>query len=538
MFDCRNDKSSGNKVRRALPAAFLGVLLTAAAAAGPSGVVAQGGGINSLGVVYADGRQTEDIPLRKVEESSSELYISAYDLARIFKATKYWKPGQRKLVLRIKNRRYLFTLDTRVVTVDEQPVLLRVPVRYSEGSVMIPVEFIQQILAREDPGRVDFDSRRLVLTIGAPRYNVTSIEFEDTGKGTRAILTMKEELLYHVDNETPGLLRLKIYGGRLNTLKFSATEGRGLFKRVRAEQTEYDAYLFFQVEKSASRFKVEFLGPEPEGEARRLAIYLEEGDLPEIPEADYAGRKIVEMMRSASPGYGGFEIKKVVIDPGHGGSDSGRISEGGIAEKDVNLELSGMLKDMMVERLGVEVFLTRRTDRLIPLHQRGEIANVKEADLFISVHCNGWFHPDAGGFETFFLAPARNEEESRQAKEENSSIKFENPGLDPESMEELDFILWDMVQNEFINESSELAEIIQKKLDRVLDIRNRGVRQAGLRVLKGLKMPGVLVEVAFLSNPAEERLLRSEKFRRRVCEGIVEAVREFSSTGVVEEAER
>jgi N-acetylmuramoyl-L-alanine amidase len=86
-------------------------------------------------------------------------------------------------------------------------------------------------------------------------------------------------------------------------------------------------------------------------------------------------------------------------------------------------------------------------------------------------------------------------------------------------------------QNEFINESSELAELIQKKLDAVLDIKNRGVRQGGLHVLKGLQMPAVLVEVAFLSNPREEALLMDDEFRRRVCEGIVEAIREFSARG-------
>ena len=96
----------------------------------------------TLGVVYADGRQTEDISLFRLERGSDELYISVFDLARIFKATKYWSPGVRKLVLRIDVHRYLFTLDTRVVLVDDEPVLLRVPVRYVDGSVMIPLEFI------------------------------------------------------------------------------------------------------------------------------------------------------------------------------------------------------------------------------------------------------------------------------------------------------------------------------------------------------------------------------------------------------------
>ncbi|MCD6379374.1 N-acetylmuramoyl-L-alanine amidase, partial [bacterium] len=343
-------------------------------------------------------------------------------------------------------------------------------------------------------------------------------------------------LLYHVDNETPGLLRLKIYGGKLNTLKISATDGKGLFKRVRAEQAEYDAYLFFEVEQNARRFRVEFMGSAHEdSNERKLVIFLEKGELPEIPDADFAGRKMVEILRESAGEYKNVEIRKVIIDPGHGGADCGRISESGVEEKQVNLEISKMLKQMLIERLGVEVVLTRRTDKLISLDRRGEIANIQKGDIFISIHCNGWVHQDAGGFETFFLAPARNDEENHQARQENSSIKFENPEHDPEKLEELDFILWDMVQNEFINESSDLAEIIQKSLDDKVNIRNRGVRQAGLRVLRGLKMPAVLVEVAFLSNPREEKLLLNNQFRRKVCEGIVEAVRKFGAKGITAE---
>ena len=153
------------------------------------------------------------------------------------------------------------------------------------------------------------------------------------------------------------------------------------------------------------------------------------------------------------------------------------------------------------------------------------------SSIFVSIvrRCNGWFHPDAGGFETFFLSPARTEDESRLAREENASIQFENPGLSPEEADDLDFILWDMVQNEFITESSELAELIQQELSEVLDIRNRGVKQAGFKVLKGIQMPAVLIEAAFLSNPEEERLLQDPDFQRRIVRGIVEGIRRFQN---------
>lgn len=483
-----------------------------------------------LGVVYADGRQTEDVALFKVERGSDELYFTAYDIARIFKSTKYWNPGSRKLVLRIDVHRYMFTVDTRVVVVDEDPILMRVPVRYREGSLMIPLEFISEILTPRTVENVELDEERLVLTIGSPDYNVTDLTFAEGDEGSKAVLLLTEELLYHVDSETPGLLRLKIYGGRLNPLKFNIPEGKGLFNRVRAEQTDHDSYLFFDVKRTAARFRVEFETDSFEpGREKRLVIFLSEGELPDIPEVDFAGKRMLEILDDTSPKRETVPIRTIAIDPGHGGVDNGRVGPGGVLEKDVNLELSLLLRDRLVAELGVDVVITRVEDELVAFNQRVSVANAAKADLFISIHCNGWYHPDAGGFETYFLAPARTEEEAQLARVENASLRFENPDLPPEAVDDLDFILWDMIQNKFINESSEFAELIQKELSKFLEIRNRGVKQSVLRVLKGLQMPAALVEVAFLSNPREEKLLIDTDFQENVVRGIVEAVRRFQN---------
>ncbi len=488
----------------------------------------------TLGVVYADGRQTEDVALAKLEKQSEELFVSAYDLARIFKATKFWNPGNRKLVLRIGNHRYLFTIDTRAVVVDEGPVLLRVPVRYDAGSIMIPLEFITGVLAPRSVEKITLDEKLFLLSIGSPEYNVTGIELLDDKDGTRAILTLTEELLYHMDSDTPGILRLKIYGGRLDPLEITRPEGKGLFNKVRAEQMERDAYLFFDIKKSVRRFRMEFESGEPaaagEGKApKKLVLFLERGKLPQIPEADFAGKKIVEMLDGGARRKIIEPVRKIAIDPGHGGFDNGRVSPSGVFEKNVNLEIATLLRGRLVEELGVEVVMTRTGDELVPFDQRIETANTAGTQLFISIHCNGWFTSDAGGFEIFFLAPPRTVEEEQLARDENASAVYENPHLKNEGGDDIDFILWDMVQNEFINESSDLAEMIQLEMSKSLEIRNRGVKQAGLRVLKGLTMPGVLIEVGFLSNPKEEKLLLDNEFRDKVAENIVEAVRKFQS---------
>jgi N-acetylmuramoyl-L-alanine amidase len=497
------------------------VLGTAARANDPDRVDPE----RTLGVVYGDDRATEDVPLYRLAEPSEELFISAYDLARVFRATRYWNADARKLVLRIESHSFLVTIDTRVVIVDDEPVLMRIPVSYANGSVMIPLEFVSSILAPMTLEEIDLDEERLVMTIGSPRYNITSVDFEEGEEGTTAVLALTEELLYHVDSETPGLLRLKVYGGRLNALKINATEGRGLFNRVRAEQTEHDAYLFFDVEKTAESFRVEFSGPTGES-TRRLVIHLEKGDLPEIPDVDFAGRRMTEILDDTRK-TGGREVVKVAIDAGHGGIDKGKVGPTGLMEKEVNLDIAMRLRDLLVSDYNMEVVMTRTEDVLVPLMRRAEIANSEGADIFISLHCNGWFHPDAGGYETFFLSHAKTEEATRLAMEENASMQFEGSGVSAEELDDLGFMLWDMVQNEFVTESSELAELIQRELSDAVDIRNRGVKQAGLIVLKGCRMPAVLVESAFLSNPQEERLLADKRFREEVARGIAEAIQRY-----------
>ncbi len=510
-------------------------LLIAAAAAGadfaPAADALAAPPPKSLGVVYSDGRPTEDVPLAKLERESEELFVSAFDLARIFKATKFWNPDNRKLVLRVGSHRYLFTLDTRVVVVDETPVLLRVPVRYADGAVMIPLEFITGILAPRSALKIELDSSRLLLSIGVPEYNVTGIEIAEDRAGTRAVLTLTEELLYHMDSETPGILRLKIYGGRLDPIQFTIPAGKGLLNRVRAEQTEQDAYLFFDVKRSVSRFRVEFeTGPGAAGgaPARRLVLFLERGALPEIPQADFAGRKLTEMLDEGARRAIVEPVRTIAVDPGHGGANNGRVSRSGFLEKDVNLAIALSLRDRLMQELGVDVVMTRTEDVDVSFEQRVETANAAGAQLFISIHCNGWYTPEAQGFEVFFLAPPRTEEEERLAREENEAGRRPGPRA-AEGAGDIDFILWDMVQNEYITESSDLAEMMQREMAKSLDIRNRGVKQAGLYVLRGLSMPAVLVETAFLSNPKEERLLQSAEFRDRVVEAIVGAVRAFQS---------
>jgi len=216
----------------------------------------------------------------------------------------------------------------------------------------------------------------------------------------------------------------------------------------------------------------------------------------------------------------------IVLDPGHGGEDTGAKGPGGVLEKDVVLEISKKAAAWLRQD-GFKVILTREEDVFIPLGERTALANQKGADLFISIHANAAKRKQASGSETYFLSQAKNDEARAVAALENASLRFERPEIEVESTDDLDFILLDLVQSEFLKESQNLAALIQDKLERHLPIPNRGVDQAGFFVLNKAYMPAVLVETAFISNSNEAKLLRKDSFQEKLARAIAEAVAQF-----------
>jgi N-acetylmuramoyl-L-alanine amidase len=224
--------------------------------------------------------------------------------------------------------------------------------------------------------------------------------------------------------------------------------------------------------------------------------------------------------------------KLVVIDAGHGGPDNGMTGPIGnnppwFVEKDVTLSVAKKLEAVMRAR-GYDVLMTRTTDTLIALYDRGRIANANHGDLFISIHCNApGYNTAAGarerGFETYFLAEAKTEGERRVQDMENESVKFETGANAPKG-DPLSFIITDMAQNEHLRESSDLAQTIQDGLIEVHPGPNRGVQQANFAVLRGSYMPAVLVEIGFGSNQSEATYLTDQANQRALARNIADSI--------------
>ena len=213
-------------------------------------------------------------------------------------------------------------------------------------------------------------------------------------------------------------------------------------------------------------------------------------------------------------------LRTVVIDPGHGGLETGAKGKFGNLEKDITLAISLKLKALIEKDMGFEVVLTRDRDVDVSNENRSAIANNRKAGLFISIHANGSVQRKAAGSETFFLSLNATDEETRRlAYLENNSPELQSR-IDPSSDDDLMMILWDMAQNAYIKESSRLAELVQGELDAMLGTRNRGIKQAPFRILTGVACPAVLIEAAFISNPDEEQKLASDEFQAKVAEAI------------------
>jgi N-acetylmuramoyl-L-alanine amidase len=224
----------------------------------------------------------------------------------------------------------------------------------------------------------------------------------------------------------------------------------------------------------------------------------------------------------------------VVVDAGHGGPDNGMTGPIGapvtLYEKDVTLAIAKKLGRELRER-GLKVVFTRTTDTLIALSDRGRIANQAGGDLFISIHVNaanlGWRDPAASrGFETYFLAEAKTEDARRVERMENEAVRFET-NADVAKSDALGFILSDMKQNEHLRESSELAELIQGRLAGMHPGPNRGVKQAGFRVLVTAFMPSVLVEIGFGTNRNEAAYLNDGRNQSAIARAIADAAVEY-----------
>lgn len=400
-----------------------------------------------------------------------------------------------------------FGTDSRFGVVKDDLIEMPVPPVTIDNRPFVPWQFFQGFLIRSSGLDAVWDPTARLLQIHPGQTAAVGVQVSVANvQGiSKVVLTLSAPAEYAIVKE-PGAY----------TVRF-----RSAIKVPYAEQTHEDPNVA-RTSFAGNDLRIQLTATDVVGDAYRLEnpfrIVLD------LRKGAVGGPGTPQPLSSSKP----FEapgIHTIVIDPGHGGKEVGAIGPAGLMEKDATLAVCKRLAAALEARLKTRVILTRNDDAVVPLDQRTAIANQYHADLFLSVHMNAAIVKGAHGAETYFLSlDASDKLAERAAEVENASARnLAAPG----SSSDLKLILWDLAQQDYLNESSRLAQAVQEEMNRITGIQNRGVKQAPFKVLVGATMPAALVEVAFITNPDEESKIKSDAFQKTVVDALTTAVERY-----------
>lgn len=320
---------------------------------------------------------------------------------------------------------------------------------------------------------------------------------------------------FHAEEIADGVIQLTLFRTDASAARTDAMSGS--VRTVRIEQDGTHARV--RIEVTPGTFVVPQAYPDRDSDDLLLALtYATRPVVAPAPRTGENGAKYVSQER--------WRLDCIVIDAGHGGRDPGAVHHG-VRESDVNLSIALRLGRLIEDNLGVRVVQTRTTDRFVELAERGRIANRSCGKLFVSIHGNAAYNPNAHGTETFFLGLARTESARRVMERENSVIALESDPSLYSGMDEAALIMHTMAHATYLRKSEQLAALIEEQFASHAGRRSRGVHQAGFKVLWSASMPAVLVETGFISNAEEARMLASASGQQLIAESIYRAIREF-----------
>lgn len=415
------------------------------------------------------------------------------------------------LTLRIGETEVVIGIGSPIVTIGESIVSLPQPTAPGEGGVQVPIEFLQRTYGDLLGFSFDWRPETARLTIskrGAREFSV-SVNVVHIQGVTTVVLQFPETPSYRV-NRQAGRIEIQMLGDRLVAPATPPAVQDPLVQGVTVGPQQVLVQLVAGAEAESyileNPFRLVF------DVSRQSAV----STAPTRPQT-----APVERTRG---------VRTIVIDPGHGGTETGAIGPSGIHEKELTLILARDLEALLESSLPVRVVLTRNEDANLPHDTRAAIANQNQADLFISIHLNSSLGSGAHGAETYFLST-----EAKNVRETQAAADHEGPGTedaatgDGVASDDLEFILWDLAQTEHLVESQRFANLVQRELNQALQLKDRGVKQAPFRVLKGAAMPAVLVELGFINNPEEEKKLQDSAYRTELIEALARAVTRYKA---------
>lgn len=417
------------------------------------------------------------------------------------------------LTLTLDQTTIVIGVGSAVITVGENIESLTQPPVLGDGLIQVPIDFLRKtygdILGYSFDWRPEI-SRLLIGRRGEREISVMTDVVHQQGI-TTVVLQFSEVPRYRLDRQ-PGVVAVQMVADRLAVPFQQAPVADPLVQSVAVTPQQIRVQVVPGVEVESYVLENPY----------RLVLDVHQPSSVEVPST-------TPVRPQLPPG-----VRTIVIDPGHGGTETGAIGPSGIQEKELTLILARDL-EARLEQLGIRVVLTRNEDANLPHDNRTAIANQNQADLFISIHLNSSLGSGAHGAETYFLSTEASDARAAQAAAAENRAPApgaEGAPADPgtqQALEDLELILWDLSQSHHLAESQRFANLVQGELNQALQLRDRGVKQAPFRVLKGATMPAVLVELGFISNPDEEKKLQDPEYRAALIGSLARAVQRYKA---------
>ena len=492
---------------------------------------------------YAEGRKTllltsgskDTVSLRGMD-SSSVLFVSLKDLAGALKLTGVENTTVGKYEIRLPHHRVKCTkgnpflvitdLSTNTATVYQLPR----SVIAESGLYFVPLETFVSVLQLLWPDHLSYDYDTETLQTGASiastTFDITGVRIEPKLNGyLLTILATRPlgdvEAWLKPDGEK--WLFVTVANARADTSALSRLKPMGAIRQILTFQSPTSVQLTFKVAPDVVSADVV---NEPGTDNLMVALHTQSA-----AEQAELERKRQELIReNLEKDRSRWKLDVIVIDAGHGGKDPGTIGVGKTKEKDITLGIALKLGKLIEKNLkDVRVVYTRKTDKFVELYRRTQIANEAGGKLFVSIHCNSTRRKPSrqNGFEIYLLRPGKTEDAIEIAERENSVIQLEDDKDRYQQLTEDNFILYTLHQSAFMKYSERFAAIAASRMAKHLRIKNSGVKQAGFYVLVGASMPNVLVETGYLSNPKEEKVLRSRSGQERIAEALFNGIKEY-----------
>lgn len=495
-------------------------------------------GTESLTVFRSNSARSVRVPLRSKHKTA---FVNARELAEALNYNTYFNDEKKKLVLYLPQNKVILTGNNPFVIIDGKTLQIPIFTLLDGNDIFVPLVYLVPLINRYANLNLNYDNTRQVLRIGEGRYNIAGVDVDAKENGV--VIRIRTSKVFKKGEMTVDMrynwMHVDLYGGNADTELIAKTPAAGPVREVKAFQFETLLSVAFRLSKEP--LSKEIYQDESAGEVVVVLRYKEQITASVPPEKAEIDSPILENDTALSDNNDNIQkqleqerkrwlIDTIVIDPGHGGKDPGALGVDGLKEKDVVLAIALKLGNLIKKRMpGVKVIYTRKNDTFVELRRRTQIANENKAKVFISIHANANKSSRAGGFEAYILGPNKGDKASNVASRENAVIKFESPD-NQKHYKGINVILAGLAQTAFMRQSEHLADNVQKEMSkrlRSLNIKTRGVKQAGFWVMVGASMPSVLIETGFVTNKYDARILKTAGHQQKVAEGIFSGLQQF-----------